>query len=274
MPQAADPFRITDQLEIEALMAVAARLETRGHHPNFVKPLSNYLDRMDIDRRERVLDLGCGTGIAARAIAQRPGFAGQVLGIDLSEHFVTTARRLATEEGLQDRIRFESGDSHALSLAPASFDAVVAHTLLSHVSDPVKVLAEMRRVLRPGGVIGIFDGDYASMTFELDDPERSKRMEEGIVNSLVTNPRILRQMPRLLKQAGLILGAVMPTNIVEAGGADFWRDAVEAYAKIAPRAGLLSEAEVTEWRDELLAAGRRGVFFGSCLYYAYIAYAA
>ena len=46
----------------------------------------------------------------------------------------------------------------------------------------------MRRVVRPGGIIGIFDGDYASMTFELADEHRSRRMDEMIVASLVTNP--------------------------------------------------------------------------------------
>lgn len=62
------------------------------------------------------------------------------------------------EERLADRVRFETGDSHSLRLAADSLDAVVAHTLFSHLDNPVIVLAEMRRVLRPGGVIAIFDG--------------------------------------------------------------------------------------------------------------------
>jgi ubiquinone/menaquinone biosynthesis C-methylase UbiE len=198
MTQALDPFRLTNKLDAPALNAMIDRLEARGRHPNFVEPLSAYLDRMEIDVKANVLDLGCGTGIAARVIAQRPGFRGTVLGIDLSDYLIDAANRLADQEKLQDRVRFETGDSHALAFESGSFDAVVAHTLVSHVDNPPKVLAEMRRLLPRGATACIFDGDYASMTFELADEQRSRRMDETIVASLVTNPRILRQLPRRL----------------------------------------------------------------------------
>ena len=109
MPPAVDPFRITNKLESSTLDVIVARLESRGHHPRFAKPLSDYLDRMQIDSKVNVLDLGCGTGIAARAIAQRPGFKGSILGIDLSDHLIQAARRFAAEERLSDRVRFDTG---------------------------------------------------------------------------------------------------------------------------------------------------------------------
>lgn len=274
MAPALDPFRLTDKLDACALDVMVARLEARGRHPNFAGPLSAYLDRMEIDRKAKVLDLGCGTGVAARVIAQRPGFKGSVLGIDLSEHLIQAANRLAAQEKLHDRVRFEVGDSHALGLASRSFDAVVAHTLFSHLDDPLKVLAEMRRLLPKGAIACIFDGDYASMTFELADEQRSRHMDEAIVASLVTNPRILRQLPRLLKQAGFAAETVIPSVITEAGVADFWKSGIEAYAKLAPRAGIVSDAEASSWLDELLAASATGEFFGSCVYFAYIARAA
>jgi SAM-dependent methyltransferase len=140
-------------------------------------------------------------------------------------------------------------NSHALGFASGSFDAVIAHTLFSHVDDPTKVLAEMRRLLPRGATACIFDGDYASMTFELADEQRSRRMDDAIVASLVTNPRILRQLPRLLKQAGFVMETIIPSVITEAGAADFWKSGIEAYAKLAPRAGIVSEAEVSSWLE-------------------------
>lgn len=272
MPQALDPFRITSSLPSATLDVMVERLEARGRHPAFAKPLSDYLDRMGIDSRREVLDLGCGTGIAARCIAARPGFAGGVLGVDLSDHLVHAATRFATDEGLGDRVRFRTGNCHALDLPPASFDAVVAHTLFSHLDNPATVLGEMARVLRPGGVIGIFDGDYASLTFELGEAERSRQMDEAVIASLVTHPRILRRLPRLLQQAGFTLAAVMPSVIVDAGTAGFWQGAIEAYAGLMPGAGLVTKAAAEEWRDELLAISARGEFFGACVYYAYVAH--
>lgn len=268
--QARDPFRITDQLEPAALEVIASRLEMRGSHPRFVAALTEYLDRMDVGSRAQLLDLGCGTGIAARAIARRPAFNGTVLGIDLSSHLVQIAQRLAVEEKLADRVNFRPGDTHSLDLPSDSFDGVVAHTLISHVDDPAKVLAEMRRVLRPGGVAAIFDGDYASLTLELADPARSRRMDDAIIGSLVTHPRVLRQLPRLAQQAGFAVDAVLPTIITEVGAADFWESAISAYAKLVPGAGLLTDEEMSAWSAELMDASARGVFFGSCIYYAYI----
>ena len=81
--------------------------------------------------------------------------------------------------------------------------------------------------------------------------------------------KIVRRLPRLLKKAGFAVEIVMPSIITDVGNADFWR--IEAYARLAPVAGILNEAETTAWREELLDASTRGEFFGSYVYYAYIA---
>jgi SAM-dependent methyltransferase len=159
-----DVYGMTDKVNATIADAIVARLEARGKNPYFQMMMTDYFDAMDIDSASAVLDLGCGTGVASRAIVRRAGFAGSVTGIDLSPYLVDVARRLAVEEGIGERIMFRSGDTRSLDLEEQSFDAVVAHTLLSHVDDPLAVLQESARVVRQGGLIGIFDGDYASMT--------------------------------------------------------------------------------------------------------------
>jgi ubiquinone/menaquinone biosynthesis C-methylase UbiE len=90
--------------------------------------------------------------------------------VDQSPVLLEAARRLAAEEGMGGRIEFRVGDAHALDLADASFDVVVAYTLVSHVTDPATVLREVARVVRPGGAVVVVDGDYASWTFGCSDP--------------------------------------------------------------------------------------------------------
>jgi SAM-dependent methyltransferase len=109
------------------------RLETRGSHPRFVAMMDEYLDAMAIDKAGDVLDMGCGTGVVARAIAKRPKFSGRVIGIDLSAYLAEAAARLSSEEGLAERVRFQTGDTQSLGFEDGAFDAVVAHTLMSHV---------------------------------------------------------------------------------------------------------------------------------------------
>ena len=127
------------------------RLELRGKDPTFVAYREAYLKLLDLPRTAAVLEIGCGTGVVTRAIAARDGFAGTVTGIDQSPHFIAAGEALAIEAGVGDRVRFAVGDAHALDFDDASFDAAVAHTLVSHVRDPLAVLAEAARVVRPAG---------------------------------------------------------------------------------------------------------------------------
>ena len=186
---AADLFGKTDQLDAATLDAMAARFEARGKHPAFANMLHEYLDAMQIAPTASVLDMGCGTGLAARAIAGHAGFRGSVTGIDLSAHLVAVASRLAGEQGLGQRVTFQSGDVRRLPFADASFDAVVAHTLISHVPGPLAVLEEAARVLKPGGTIAVFDGDYASLTFDQADEAKAVADDAKLIRAVVANPR-------------------------------------------------------------------------------------
>lgn len=128
---AVDVYRITDQLDGDTLGVLETRLEARGRHPKFLHMMGEYLEGMGIDGAGSVLDVGCGTGVVARTVARRPGFRGRITGIDLSPSLIAAAHRLAKSEGIGDRIDFRAGDSQSLKLADASFDAVIAHTLIS-----------------------------------------------------------------------------------------------------------------------------------------------
>ena len=266
-----DVYGRTDALPAPVLDAMVTRLEARGAHPAFQRMLREYLDAMAIDAARTVLDLGCGTGVAARAIARRPGFAGTVVGLDLSAHLVAGARQLATAEGVGDRVRFRVGDTRRLDLPDAAFDAVVAHTLISHVDDPRAVLEEARRVVEPGGLVGLFDGDYASLTFGQADPVRGKAEDEAIQQAIITNPRVMRQMPGLLRAAGLELVRAFSYVVADIGAADFWVPAIDSFRKLVPQSGVMGEAEINAWADARLHESDEGTFFGASNYYAYVA---
>ena len=271
MDEALDPYRITDKLEDALLDGMVSRLEARGNHWFFQDVLREYLDAMDIDSANTVLDMGCGTGVAARTVARRVDFSGKVTGIDLSPYLVRAAERLADEEGLGGRVEFRTGDTRALGIPEGRFDAVVAHTLVSHVQEALSVIKEAGKVVRLGGLIAIFDGDYASMTFALDDPVQSKRYDEALISAVVTSPRVMRQMPRLIQQAGLEMIRVFPYIMAEVGTGDFWLSGIDSFEKLAPKSGAMTEAQAISWANALHRASDDGVFFGASNYYTYIA---
>ncbi len=125
-----DPFGRTDKLDDNMLAALVTRFEARGKNPRFARMLDEYLNAMSIERTARVLDMACGTGLAARAIARRANFSGHVTGVDLSPYLVAAAKRLAGEERLAAHLEFLAGDVRKLNFSDGSFDALIAHTLL------------------------------------------------------------------------------------------------------------------------------------------------
>ena len=119
-------------------------------------------------------------------------------------------------------------------------------------------------------MIGIFDGDYASMTFGHADPAKGKAYDEAIISGVVTSPRVMRQMPRLLQAAGLQLVASFPYILPKSA-----RPILGAGNRVLPAAGSQSRRHDGAGGERL---GRRppvdsaaGVFFGASNYYGYVA---
>jgi SAM-dependent methyltransferase len=268
---ARDAMQFINEQDDATLQRFVERLEFRGRDPTFVGYRQAYLEKMALAPRAVILDLGCGTGVVARALAAASGFSGRVIGIEQSPLFVEVARRFAADEGVGERVEFRVGDVHALDVPDATMDAVIAHTTISHVTDPLGVLKEAARVLRPGGVFAAFDGDYASWTFGYADHTIAKAMEEATLAAVVSKPRVMRDMPCLLRDAGLRLVDVNAHVYADIGRSTFFLGAAESYAPVIARSELAAPEQVDAWLAGLRRASADGVFFAACNYYAYIA---
>jgi ubiquinone/menaquinone biosynthesis C-methylase UbiE len=110
-----------------------------------------------------ILDLGCGPGsITVDLAALVP--EGSVIGGDAVADVLKQGESLANERGLNN-ITWQTVDGNNLPFEDNSFDIVFAHQTLQHVKDPVTVLKEMRRVVKPGGIVAARDADYRSFSW-------------------------------------------------------------------------------------------------------------
>lgn len=110
-----------------------------------------------------VADFGCGTGTMTRTLALRVGPSGSVTGIDMHSAQLEQARKSCISAGLANT-RFIEADACTTGLGANTFDLVYCRFLLLHLSNPVACLHEMQRVLKPGGILVVQDGDLASAT--------------------------------------------------------------------------------------------------------------
>ena len=266
---ARDPHRFINELDITSIERIIDRLEKRAKDKIFTSLFDKYIAELAIPHSAHVLEIGCGTGANLRFLARNESFAGKAYGIDQSQAFIDAASRYAREEGVAEQIELCVGDIHDLDYPDNTFDVVIAHTVISHVTDPTTVLGEMARVVKSTGTMVIFDGDYASLTFAHPDHAHGRQMDEALARASFNNPFIMRDLPRILPELGLKLISSWGDLVAEIGTASYFKSFSETYAPYVAKAGFKTEEEVNEWMAMQLKAMEEGTFFAACNYYTY-----
>ncbi|WP_268810955.1 methyltransferase domain-containing protein [Caballeronia choica] len=261
-----DVYSRTHELDERSIDAIAVRLEARSSSVRYMSMLHEYLDLIDFGGAEQVLALGCGTGVEVREVVKRQNFHGKVTAIDISAELISRAKALAASEGLGERIEWLVEDAQNLNLTTGVFDVVIAHTLVSHVPQPKKVLEQAARVVRPGGTVVIFDGDYATLTFGPD-----REMDDRIITALIANPRVMRAMPQLLRDVGLELADSRGWALTEIGRADFFLAALQSFSILLPKTGVATPDEVQAFVASQREACEKNTFFAGYNFYVMIA---
>ena len=174
--------RDLDQAMQERLADV---LEKRGADAQQQEMRRAFLDEVPFPPDARVLDVGCGTGVLTRLLARRPGVS-SVIGMDPAPGLLDRARKSAA--GLPNA-SFREGDSRSLPFDGGAFHVVTCDSMLSHVPGPERAVAEAFRVLRPGGCLAAFDGDYATTTVALGDHDPLQVCVDAMMANSVTDRR-------------------------------------------------------------------------------------
>jgi ubiquinone/menaquinone biosynthesis C-methylase UbiE len=174
---------------------------------SLAETLDVLVDLVPADPEARWIEVACGPGLIARAMAPR---VGSVVGLDLTPAMIDKARDDAAAAGVEN-VSFEVGDATALDLPDDSLDGAITRFSLHHIPAPVRVLEEMRRVVKPGGYVVVSDfvtdDDGAAAAWQ----EQIERLRDPSHWALLTPARIAA----LAEQVGLEpeLDRVVPFEI-------------------------------------------------------------
>ncbi len=236
---------------------------THGHHESVVQSHARRRAEVEawfllprLESGMRLLDAGCGPGTVTAGLA-RAVSPGETIGLDAAPGVLEHARAHAAEQQVENAA-FVVGDIYELDDADAAFDVVYANQLLQHLADPVRALKEMRRVLRPGGLLAVRDADYATMSPHPKFPEFLdwNRLYHQVAYRNRAEPDAGRTLPAWVRAAGFGEIEIHP-NVVALDGEDArvwgraWSQRI-LYSGIAEQAleyGLAEQADLERISD-------------------------
>ena len=195
----------------------------------------NPLAVADLHQGERVLDLGSGGGIDVLLSAKRVGPTGRAFGLDMTDEMLALARRNA-DEARAENVEFLKGHIEAIPLPADSIDVVISNCVINLAADKQAVFAEIARVLRPGGRLGVSD-------IVADDAlSAAERAEQGSYAGCIAGALSFSEYQAGLRDAGLEDISITPTHQETAGMVSAIVRARKPVGASAARLGVPTEA--------------------------------
>jgi ubiquinone/menaquinone biosynthesis C-methylase UbiE len=238
-------------------LGMVASLEGRGHTAGYLGVVGRLLDTAQLTPGEVILEVGCGTGVLDRWLAQRTAGANRIVGVDINPFLLRQARALAKQEGLERCIEFQEGNAEALPFPDNSFDVAMSSTVIQRV-DAGRMLPEMVRVTKPGGRVAVVGHAHdmprwvnlslpAALKIKVEAPGWAD--ESGHPRG-IDDARLYQRM----HQAGLTRIAMFP-QLATFDDRSRWQT---LQASVLP---TLSPEEAEEWRTAVARAEAEGTLF-------------
>ena len=210
-------------------------------------------DLLEPSAGDRVLSIGCGPGFEPAELAPAVGDDGGVLGLDRSDAMLGLA---ADRCRSHEPVSLAASDATALPVATDTVDAATAVQVYEYVPDVDAALAELRRVLAPGGRAVICDADWDAAVWRSPDSERMDRVLDAF-DDHCPHPRLGSRLAPNLRAADFRVEEVVPTTVVETSLDEdaFVTHLLPAVETFAADHEAIADCEAEAWAADLRAAG-------------------
>jgi SAM-dependent methyltransferase len=240
----------------------AAELQRLGYqHQVWSAPTAAAWEHARFAPGARLLDVGCGPGYATFDLAALVGPAGHVLGVDVSQRFVSHLNAETRRRGLA-HVEARVQDLEQLALPEASIDGAFARWVLCFVRDPAEVVARVARALRPGGAFVVMDYCHYEGFALAPHAPASERVIAAVAESFRRaggNPEVGRDVPGLMRRAGREVETLRPLVRLARPGTALWSwpwTFFENYLPGLVASGGLSAEDHAEFAREWAARSR------------------
>jgi ubiquinone/menaquinone biosynthesis C-methylase UbiE len=247
--------------------ALADRLESAYRTRDILRRRRLVREALDASPGERILDIGCGPGFYTEELLAEVGERGVIVGVDNSPQMLSVAAHRV--EG-HANVTFHEADATSLPVEDGSFDVALCVQVFEYVPDVDRALAEMHRVVRPGGRVVVWDVDWTTVSWHSTDAAAMERALQAWDEHLA-HPALPRTLAGRLRSAGFedvaAEGHVFATTelVPEAYvGAIF-----PLFEEFVAERGSAADAKV--WADDQRALDARGEFFFSCTQFCFTA---
>jgi ubiquinone/menaquinone biosynthesis C-methylase UbiE len=222
---------------------------------------ATFFSYLDVGPGSSILEVGCGLGDMARALAPLVGAAGRVVGVDNSETMIRHAQQRTSQD--DGPVTFRRGDIMALDFPEAEFDRARVEQVLQHVAEPNRAVTELVRVTRPGGRVVALEPDWDTLVIDAEDLATSQAFSAFNSTRVVRHGRIGRQLPTLFRQAGLVEVSIVPQGIL--AGYEATREFIASTMARAVAEGAIDEDAAHSWLDDLQARAADGQYVAAFL---------
>lgn len=249
--------------------STSRRIEAVYLTPDVVAQRAAVLAMLAPQQGERALDIGCGPGMTTLSLAQAVGASGSVTGVDIAEPMLAIARQRC---GASPQVSFALTDVSALPYADASYDIALATQVYEYVDDIDGALAELARVVRPGGRVLLVDTDWESAVWASSDNVRMRRVLDTW-NEHIPHPQLPRDLKRRLQLAGFtsIQVAIVPILNLAYDRRTYSIGMMDVIGSFASGRNGLTAQDISAWKADAQAMGERDTYFFSLNRYVFMA---